>query len=318
MDLDLHLPQGLWPKMEELIAFVRANFPPHTIPTVLRILRLQTRPKPAPLLPPELVRLISAYCDRDEALALRGVCKRWCGALQGIRVKADTIFSRVCERGSMWVDVLEVGPGTNFQCFELDKFSSLRKLVLHGVESANRLHSLFDLENLKELVVNPDPDGEYEFKETWADWVDRDRARAFFSTLDSVDFGRTFWIPGQSGGSPVVLDLAHPELRKINFGARSTVVDHFFSTTTFESLAVVEVWSSGRYLRTLADRCTGIRALCWRNYDTLDPGAVEYFLRRRGPQLIALELDFCDGSQEQRTRIGEAIVRNCRSLELVG
>ncbi|KAJ3084868.1 hypothetical protein HK102_000537 [Quaeritorhiza haematococci] len=304
--------------MEELIAFVRANFPPHTIPTVLRILRLQTRPKPAPLLPPELVRLISEYCDRDEVLALRRVCKGWCAASQGLRVKADTIFSRICDQGSVWVDTLEVGPGVNFQCFELDKFSNLHKLVLEGVASTNCLHSLFDLEHLKELVVNTGPDGEYEFEETWADWVDRDRACAFFSTLHSVDFGRTSWIPGQPGGSPVLHDLAHPELRKINFGARLTVVDRFFSTTTFESLAVVEVWSSERFvLRTLADRCTGIRALCWRNYDTLDPGAIEYFLRRRGPQLIALELDF-DGSQEQRTRIGEAIVRNCRSLELVG
>ncbi|KAJ3061794.1 hypothetical protein HK102_008991, partial [Quaeritorhiza haematococci] len=301
-----------------LIAFVRAHFPPHTIPTVLRILRLQTRPKPTPLLPPELVRVVSEYCDRDEALALRRVCKGWCGMLEGLRVKADAIFSRVCDRGSVWVDILEVGPNINFQRFKLDKFSNLRKLVLHGV---NRLHSLFDLENLKELVVNPDPDGEYEYEweETWADWVDRDRARAFFSTLHSVDFGRTFWIPGPTqpgGGSPVVLDLAHPELRKINFGAWSTVVNRFFSTTN--SLAMVEVWSSGRYLRTLADRCTGIRALCWRDYDYSDVVAVEYFLQRRGTQLIALELDFDGRLRNQRDRIAEAIVQNCRSLELVG
>ncbi|KAJ3074192.1 hypothetical protein HK102_005858 [Quaeritorhiza haematococci] len=317
--VDLDLPNELWSKMLRLIAFVFENFPAHTFPAVLHILATTIHPKP-PQLPPELVRLISEYCDNNDALALRGVCRGWHGAVvKRVYIKADTILLQVCDRGSDCVDTLEFGWGVNFRFFELGKFSHLRKLVLNGIEFFHDFTPLLKvrLPNLKELAVNTD-DGEYYWNEDWNEdcvlEATRAEARSFFSSLSSVDFGSTFW---SYGGGLILHDVVHPDLLKINFGLMATLD----GLTAFDSLAVIEMnepLQPDTFIRTLADRCTGLRAFRWYTCNLVDPESVEYFVQQRGSQLVALEMDL-DVNDEHPIDYYDRvdIVRYCTALELM-
>ncbi|KAJ3079103.1 hypothetical protein HK102_004026 [Quaeritorhiza haematococci] len=209
--------------------------------------------------------------------------------------------------------------GPNLQLLE-----NLTYLSLRDVRSSNDLALLFDqcLPSLKVLEVRYYTDWGLDHEWDFGPAVDRDRARAFFAGLSSIDFrggmDRENYIEGS-----VLIDAAHPQLRQIFLPAdiTDTIASNFFARCS-KALRVVgfryPTKISRCALQTLADRCEGVRALCIQGakHDLFLEQGLVHCLERCGPRLVALELSYHryrNGHND--TKLMGAIATYCRSLE---
>ncbi|KAJ3092642.1 hypothetical protein HK102_004881 [Quaeritorhiza haematococci] len=206
-------------------------------------------------------------------------------------------------------------------------FPNLRKLVI-WLPSVDDLSLLFDqhLPALQSLSVSGERGGT--FDDPWGEYgswkygptVDRQQSRTFFSRLMEMDLSAN-QVSNQDVDCPALLDAAHANLRKIAFPSSvpDSVAKQFFDNCS-HALSVVKIVRmdpplSRSTFEVLAERCTGLRALHIFDAEEADVDGFEHLMNLRGPQMIALELGWVDGSMSVDPRMVRSIATHCRSLQ---